>query len=116
MRFLGRRVYLGAVVVLLSTMRHGGTAKRQAKLHELFRVSPRTVQRWRWWWRETFLQTPCWKSARGRLRTPIEATALPDELLERFAGGDEARLLGLLRLLLPLSTRGPGKAGSSMVR
>jgi len=115
-RFLGRRVYLGAVVVLLSTMRHGGTVKRQAKLHELFGVSPRTVQRWRRWWRETFPQTPCWKSARGRLWTPVEATALPDALLERFAGDAEQRLLGVLRLVLSLSTQSPGKAGISMVR
>ena len=115
-RFLGRRVYLGAVVVLLSTMRHGGTAKRQAWLHELFGVSPRTVQRWRRWWRETFPQTPCWKRARGRLATPVAATELPDALLERFVGDDETRLLGVLRLLLPLTTATSREAGSAMVR
>lgn len=115
-RFLGRRVYLGAIVVLLSTMRHGGTAKRQEKLRELFGVSPRTVQRWRRWWRETFPQAPCWKRAGGRLRTPIAATDLPDALLERFVGEDEVRVLGVLRLLLPLTTATPGKAGSAMVR
>lgn len=115
-RFLGRRVYLGAVVVLLSTMRNGGTAKRQAKLRELFGVSPRTVQRWRQWWREGFPQTPCWKEARGRLRAATDLVALPDDLLGCFVGDEATRLVGVLRLLGPLSTATPAKAGSVMAR
>jgi hypothetical protein len=115
-RFLGRRVYLGAAVVLLSTMRHGGTAKRQARLHELFGVSPRTVQRWRRWWRETFAKTRCWKETRGHLRVPVDAVALPDALLACFVGDELDRLRGVLRALRPLSTTSGGKAGSSMAR
>jgi hypothetical protein len=114
-RFLGRRVYLGGVVVLLSTMRHGGTAKRLARLRELFGVAPRTVQRWRRWWRETFPHTRCWKEARARLREPVAPSELPEDLLESFAGEEQTRLLGVLRLLRPLSTTSAGKAGSSMV-
>lgn len=112
-RFLGRRVYWGAVVVLLSTMRHGGTARRQERLRELFGVSPRTVQRWRRWWRETFPQTRCWKEARGRLRAANDLEELPDDLLACFVGDDETRLLGVLLLLRPLSTK---TAGNPMVR
>lgn len=112
-RFLGRRVYWGAVVVLLSTMRHGGTARRQERLRELFGVSPRTVQRWRRWWRETFPQTRCWKEARGLLRAPADLVELPDDLLGCIAGDDEGRLLAVLRLLRPLSTK---TAGIPMVR
>lgn len=113
-RFLGRRVYLGAVVVLLSTMRHGGTAKRLARLRELFGVAPRTVQRWRHWWRETFPQTRCWNEARAHLREPIATSELPDGLLASFGGDEQARLLGVLRLLRPLTTTSAGKAGFSM--
>jgi len=113
-RFLGRRVYLGAAVVLLSTMRHGATARRQQRLHELFGVAPRTVQRWRRWWRERFVQTPCWKELRGWLRDAADVRALPDDLLARVRGDTEVeRLLGTLRLLTPLST---ATAGSAMVR
>lgn len=112
-RFLGRRVYLGAVVVLLSTMRHGATARRQARLHELFGVAPRTVQRWRRWWRERFVQTPCWKRLRGLLRDAADVCTFPDDLLGRMRGEGEERLVGLLRLLTPLSTK---TAGSEMVR
>ncbi len=42
-RFLGRKVYLGAVVVLLSAMLHGSTPPRAARLRELFGVSRRTL-------------------------------------------------------------------------
>lgn len=111
-RFLGRRVYLGAAVVLLSTMRHGATARRQQRLHALFGVAPRTVQRWRRWWRERFVKTPCWKRLRGLLRDAADLCALPDDLLERVQGEtDEDRMVGTLRLLTPLST-----ASSAMVR
>jgi hypothetical protein len=43
-------------------------------------------------------------------------TDLPDALLERFVGDAETQLLGVLRLLRPLSTTSPGKAGSAMAR
>lgn len=102
-RFLGRRVYLGAVVVLLSTVRHGATVNRLARLRELFGVAPRTVQRWRRWWRESFPRTRCWKHLRGHLRAPVAETDLPDALLRSVAGSDRDRLLGVLRMLHPLS-------------
>lgn len=114
-RFLGRRVYLGAVVVLLSTMRHGGTAKRQARLRELFGVSPRTVQRWRRWWRERFVHTPLWKQARGHLCEPVDEGGLPEGVLERFEGDERAQLVSMLQMLRPLSTTSPPeKVGFSM--
>jgi hypothetical protein len=113
-RFLGRRVYLGAVVVLLSTVRHGGSTKRLARLRKLFGVAPRTVQRWRRWWRETFPRTRCWKQMRGLLRAPAAEAELPDAVLDALRGDEHERLLGMLRLLLPLTTQSPGKAGFSM--
>jgi len=54
-RFLGRHVYLAAVLVLASAMRHGVTALRAAKLTALLRVSRRTLGRWRRWWVQTFV-------------------------------------------------------------
>jgi hypothetical protein len=40
---------------------------------------------------------------------PVEVRRLPASLLERFSGGDEARLVALLRLLGPI-TGGAGIA------
>src|SRR5690554_1758113 len=50
-RFLGRRVFLGAVVVLVTTLSSGLTGKRVAVLCEQFNVSVRTLRRWQEWWR-----------------------------------------------------------------
>jgi hypothetical protein len=60
MRFLGRKIYLGAVVVLVAALRCGATPVRVARLTEILGVSRRTVDRWRQWWTEVFPQTRCW--------------------------------------------------------
>ena len=46
-RFLGRRVYAGFVVVLLAAMRHGLSVARMSRLREVTGAHSRTVQRWR---------------------------------------------------------------------
>ena len=109
-RFLGRRVYIGAVVVLIAALADGATATRLRRLRQLVGdVSRRTVERWRRWWRETFPQTPLWRERRGRLAIPIATERLPASLLERVVGADvQARLVALLRLLLPISTTSAG--------
>lgn len=103
-RFLGRRVFLGAVVVLISAMRHGATPKRMAQLGDLVGVSRRTVERWRVWWQNEFVRSPFWKAARGRLRMPIDENTLPLSLLNAFSShSDKENLIGLLRFILPLT-------------
>lgn len=46
-RFLGRKVYAGFVVVLLAAMRHGLSVARMEPLRKLTGAHWRTVQRWR---------------------------------------------------------------------
>ena len=111
-RFLGRRVYLGAVFLLVSAMRHGLCAKRIAELRRLIGVSRRTLERWRRWWLEVFRTTPVWKQAQGSLASPVEASRLPASLLERFAGELSNQLVAALKFLLPLSTAA-GVTGST---
>ncbi len=103
LRFLGRKVYLGAVVVVVSAMRHGATPARMCKLRDLLGVSRRTVERWRTWWRETFVENPFWRVASAAFMPPVQAGALPTSLLERFSGDDQARLVGVLRFLAPIT-------------
>ena len=95
---------MSAVVVLATAMQHGPTPSRAARLQRLFGVSLRTLARWREWWRTAFAQSPFWKRTRGLLARPVAEQTLPLSLLECFAGDDEARLMSLLRLLLPIST------------
>lgn len=106
-RFLGRRVYVAAVVVLVSAMRHGPSARRVRELSEHFGADRRTVERWQVFWREHFPQTPFWKLARGRL-PPGADGPLPGVLLNIFLRGDDfSREWGLLlRFLSPITTRG----------
>lgn len=120
--FLGRRVYLGAVVVLVSAMLQGPTPPRAARLRELFGVSRETLQRWQEWWRGTFFQSPFWKAARGRFSIPQEDQRLPLALLERFSGPTRDRVIALLEFLRPISTssaracRGLASAGPLIAR
>lgn len=104
LRFLGRKVYLGVVVVLVSALRCGVTPARMRYLEERVGVSRRTVMRWRKWWCEEFIATPFWRAASSRLMPPVEHGALPASLLERFAGGARDRLIALLRFIAPLTT------------
>jgi hypothetical protein len=57
-RFLGRKVYLAAVVVLISAMRQGPTPRRVRELTGLFGVDKATVARWQAFWRDYVPQTP----------------------------------------------------------
>ena len=103
-RFLGRRVYLGLVVVLCSA-RHAGQNTAAARLCEALAVPLRTLQRWRRWWREDFMQTPLWQAMCARFMPPVSAQGLPGELLARFAGEATEALQRLLRFLAPITVR-----------
>ncbi len=104
-RFLGRKVFVSVVVVLVTVLRQGPTPKRIVLLRELVGVSARTIYRWRLWWQDTFVRTPFWKAARGVLRVPIDESSLPLSLLESFPVSRAGRkLLRLLRFISPLTT------------
>ena len=51
-RFLGRKVFFAAVVLLVPVLRDGPRPERLGRLEELFTVDRRTLGRWRRWWRE----------------------------------------------------------------
>ena len=105
LRFLGRRMYLAAVVVLVSAMTGGVTAGRATRMRALVGVSIRTLQRWRAWWLRTFPQTAFWKDARARLIPPVNEQRLPASLLERFTDEVVVGLEATLRFLAPITMR-----------
>jgi hypothetical protein len=102
-RFLGRRVYAGLVVVLLSAMMHGLSAKRVERLRQILHIDRRTLQRWRQWWLETFVQTRFWSAARARFLPPLCEATLPWSLAEGFEVTRAERLIDLLKFLRPLT-------------
>lgn len=103
-RFLGRRVYLGLAVVLMSAGRTEATSA-VAKLGEIMDVPARTVQRWRNWWVEQFPLTPLWQAACARFMPSVDLGQLPTSLIERFAGPASESLMRLLVFLSPLTAR-----------
>jgi len=105
LRFLGRRVYLGTVVVLVSAMMQGVTPKRAALLRSAVGVPARTLRRWLAWWRETFVATPTWAVLRGRFMPPPESSTLPLGMVESVCVPLVAeRVAVLMRLLRALTT------------
>jgi len=107
-RFLGPKVYLAVVVILVAAMRHGPTPRRLRQLSEHFGADRRTIARWQTFWRAIFPNTPFWKVARARLAPDRDTTYLPRALLEAFLQND-ADCDGwgrLLRFLAPISIPG----------
>lgn len=103
-RFLGRKVYLGAVVVLVSALRQGPNPTRVRVLQDLFGVGERTLRRWRLWWQQVFAEGSFWRAARGRLMPAVRAGELPGALAERCGAQTTDGLCRLLRFLSPMTT------------
>ncbi|HOW80492.1 MAG TPA: hypothetical protein PK406_13680 [Verrucomicrobiota bacterium] len=104
-RFLGRRIYAGFIVVLLTALRHGLVAERVAVLQEHLGVDRRTLARWRAWWLQHFAQGRSWRAARGRFWPAPDEATLPWSLWLSFGDDGGKSLLDLLRFLTPWSTR-----------
>jgi hypothetical protein len=101
-RFLGRRVYLGLAVVLMSAGRVEATSA-VAQLGETLDVPARTIQRWRNWWTGQFPLTLLWQAECARFMPPVAVSQLPASLIERFIGTAEEILMRLLVFLSPLT-------------
>jgi hypothetical protein len=105
-RFLGRKVYLGAIVVLLAAMQQGATPRRVRELSRLVGVDRTTIARWQIFWREQFPQTHLWRVVRARLVPVFEMVAYPLSIVEAFLGSldDWDGWGNLLRFLSPITT------------
>ena len=101
LRFLGRKVYLGTVVTLISALLLGTTPSRLARLSAVPGIDRRTLARWRTWWRSTFTDGPFALVAKATLMPPLDVDRLPVSLLDRFAGAIKQKLTALLRFLAP---------------
>ncbi len=107
-RFLGQKVYLGAVVVLVAAMRQGPSPRRVRELSRLFGADRRTINRWQVFWREHFPETSFWKIARARFVPAIDVAVLPRALLDALVGtdGDREDWKRLLVFLSPITVTG----------
>jgi hypothetical protein len=112
-RFLGRRVYLGAVVIAASVvamaMSPGAAARRVTG------IAARTTRRWLQWWRGSFVQTAAFMALASRLIPVVDRRLLPLSLLVRLADEPHLSTRRLLAWLAPLTT-GSMPDGSRFVR
>lgn len=110
LRFLGRRVYLEAAVLLASALARAIETLRLTS--EVTGVPARTLRRWHGWWTETFPSSGVWTELRARFVPPPPAESeLPRSLIERAravldAGAAASDLLQLVaRWLSPVTTQ-----------
>lgn len=103
--FLGRRVYLGVVVLLAAMAALTPTSSRA--LRRATGVPVRTVRRWGAWWQSDFIETRLYQEERARFMPPLSIEALPTSLVARFEHADrqaDEALVRTLAFLSPLST------------
>lgn len=97
-RFLGRRVYAGIIVVLAAM---GAIVSTTAV--------GKTLRRWVAWWTDTLPRTSFWVRLQGRLIPAVDMWRLPASLLERLEAEPgkqtEEGLVRMLLVLRPLTTR-----------
>jgi len=103
-RFMGRRVYAGLVVVLVSARVHGLKPERVARLREALGIERRTLERWHQWWLVTFVESSFGRAARARFLPPLCPRTRPGLLGLSFQVQRRDRRLALLRFLAPLTT------------
>jgi len=101
LRFLGRRVFFGVVVLLVPALRQSAPWQTLAKLETVYGITQRTLLRWQRWWRESFVKSSVWRAGQGLFRRPVRAADLPGSLLEAF----DRKVEAVLRFLSPLSSR-----------
>jgi hypothetical protein len=106
-RFLGQKVYLKVIVLLVTAMRQGATPRSYRELERLFSISRRTLRRWQSWWQDHFPRLLFWKRERARFAPLLDETALPSALLTAFdASPSSTEKMGRLLLFLsPITTR-----------
>ena len=101
LRFLGRKVYFAALVVIASGIGRDALLVGRGRPRDVRGVPVRTVRRWLAWWETTFALSTFWSEAKGLFASPIAVELLPASLLARFS--DDA-LRRTLALIAPITT------------
>ena len=101
-RFLGRRVYVGAAVVVASAIAVVVTGA--AEIRRKTGIAARTVRRWRGWWRGPFTKTPVFVAIAARIVPAPKRAELPGSILAHVRGSPASRLESVLAMLAPLTT------------
>jgi hypothetical protein len=101
-RFLGRRVYVGAVVVVASVVALAHAFASAG--HRATGVPARTLRRWLRWWRGPFVASPVFVEVSAHFVLGLERCLLPASLLCQLPGEPVAQVRRLLAWLAPITT------------
>lgn len=105
--FLGRKVYLGAVVLISIVVRQRSLASHSAKkLRAMFGMSKDTLARWLRFFLVEFPASSRWKVLRGLVSARVRDDALPDALLIEFDRRPDGPGPGALSACLAFVARG----------
>lgn len=102
--FLGRKVYWGALVVVVCVLRAQG--EKLERVAGRLRVNLSTLRRWVRWWGDTVIRSGWWKAAKAHFMPPIEEGSFISRLYDRFqarAASVRTALTNLLRFVSPLT-------------
>ena len=104
-RFMGRRVYWGCVILVVMTLRQGRPDGMSAnKLKKLFGVTRLTIKRWVAYFRDIFPFSARWQRLRGRVSSSVRDSHLPGALVRFFLLNSESAEEGLTACLHFLAT------------
>lgn len=112
LRFLGRRVYVEATVLIASVI--GLAVDRSKALAVATAVPARTVRRWRAWWAGPFAASTVFAEVCSR-SVGLDASKSPASFLERMVGTAAERISLAAEWLAPLTTMSVAD-GSRFVR
>lgn len=100
-RFLGRKVYVGVIVVLAAIVAEQfGRCAASASTG----VPSRTLEHWRTWWCGDFARSKFFAVARSLVAGEVVVASLPRSLLERFEGAAPEAMTSALRFISPITT------------
>jgi hypothetical protein len=110
-RFLGRHVFVGALVLLVMGSASCPTPPTPPPARQ-------TRRRWRSFWQERLMASALFiEMVACRMSSALDPAEMPDALLDSFAGDLTDRVSAVLRLLAPWTTLSvpPESARSAMV-
>ncbi len=95
-RFLGRKVYVGAAVVMACSLAQEVSLGAAARVCGMAR---RTVRRWLDFWQGDYAGSPEFETAGAHFSPPLEKDRVPQSMWQRFAHHAHSAQEGLIRLL-----------------
>ena len=101
LRLLGRRVYLGAVVIVASMF---ARVIARTEIRRVTGVPAQTTRRWLEWWGGAFVSTEVFVAVVQARLIGVAVDALPASIVLRLPGSLPEQVRAMLELLSPLTT------------